>query len=246
MTNPAPIQRANHTNTLLLFFVLMLAAATLIMVVRIHAKLDPSSVTFKGRSPAVPPAEAGESPAPSSKPQPAAQGAKSPAPGATSPAAFVTGWRSPLPQEGEDFSTPLPARLLITPVESAQPAAAAEKDKAAAPAEKDKAEPAPAEGDAVSWEDAGKHIGKTVTVTGKIVATRKLPTICFLNFTKEQGGGDKFYLVVFKDEFGDYEGGPDKFFLNKTVKVKGLVENHNGRPQLKIKKKEQVIEAKAE
>ncbi len=131
--------------------------------------------------------------------------------------------RSAIPQPGEVIVKPLPPVVL------------GEKGEVKPIA------PEPAAGEVVMWDQAHLHMNRTITVTGKIINTKRLATICFLNFTDEQGGGDKFYLVVMKDQFDDWGGSPEQFFLNKTVVVTGKVEDHKGRPQMKINKKEQVV-----
>lgn len=130
--------------------------------------------------------------------------------------------RSPIPQPGEVIEKPL------------IPAKVGEK------AEVKPIAPEPAKGEIIAWDKAHLHMGRTITVEGKIISTKRQATICFLNFTNEASGGESFYLVVFKDNFDDWGGAPETAFLNKTVRVNGKVEDHRGRPQMKINKKEQV------
>ena len=47
-------------------------------------------------------------------------------------------------------------------------------------------------------------------------------------------------MVVFKDKFDLFGGKPEVYFKGKTVRVKGKVEEHKGRPQMKIRSKDQV------
>jgi len=83
-------------------------------------------------------------------------------------------------------------------------------------------------------------MGRTITVEGKIVLAKNIGSICFLNFSNEPGGGDRFYLVVFQDQFDLFGGKPEVFFRNKTVRATGEIEEYKGRPQMKIRRKEQV------
>ncbi len=140
----------------------------------------------------------------------------------TTPAIAAAG-RSPIPQPGETFDKPLPARIL------------AEKSEAKPIA------PPPGEGEIIPWDQAKLHMGRTITIEGKVVATSRLASICFLNFTHEQGGGPSFYLVIFKDQYETWGGKPDEHFRDKTIRVTGKVEDHQGRPQMKILAKEQVL-----
>jgi DNA/RNA endonuclease YhcR with UshA esterase domain len=60
----------------------------------------------------------------------------------------------------------------------------------------------------------------------------------FLNFHKEWRG--KFYMVIFSDLAKKLPKSVEQTFLNKTVRVKGKVEEHRGRPQIKILSMDQV------
>ncbi len=131
--------------------------------------------------------------------------------------------RSPLAQPGEVIEKPIAPVVL--------PVAADLKATA----------PEPKQGEVVPWSKAREHIGRTITVEGKVLQTNNIGSICFLNFTNEPRGGDKFYMVVFRDAFDLFGGKPEVYFKGKTVRVTGKVEDHKGRPQMKIRKKEQVV-----
>lgn len=130
--------------------------------------------------------------------------------------------RSPLPQPGEVIDKPIAPTVLAVPAELKATAAA------------------PKKGEVIHWSKAREHIGRDVTIEGKIVQANNIGSVCFLNFTNEPRGGDKFYLVIFKDKFALFGGKPEVFFKDKTVRVTGKVEEHKGRPQMKVKKSEQV------
>ena len=72
------------------------------------------------------------------------------------------------------------------------------------------------------WLRTSSGPSRTITVEGRIIDTKRLESICFLNFTKEGGASEHFYLVVFKDQFEDFGGAPEQYFLNKTVRVTGV------------------------
>jgi len=92
----------------------------------------------------------------------------------------------------------------------------------------------------VPWEEAGQYVGHTITVEGRIVniGQTRDASVFFLNFHAEWRG--KFYMVVFDDLAETLEGGVEGTFLNKLVRVEGLVEDHRGRPQIKIESMDQV------
>lgn len=92
----------------------------------------------------------------------------------------------------------------------------------------------------VPWEEAAQYLGHTITVQGRIVniGQTRSGSVFFLNFDPDWRG--KFYLVVFDDLADTLEVGVEGTFLGKLVRVRGLVEPHNRRPQIKILSMEQV------
>lgn len=226
MTQP-PLQSPTKPNgqgatILLLGFMILLISVSMILSVRVHARLGAlTEELVKLNAKVDAQVDAKEWKISKVKDSPVTQGADV----ATPQAAGTLGLgekRSPIPQPGEDITKPLkPAQL--GEIEAAKPIAD---------------EPAP--GEVIPWDKAHLHMGRTITVEGKIITTKRMATICFLNFTNDASSGDAFYLVVFKDNFDDWGGFPEQAFLNKTVRVTGKIEDHKGRPQLKINKKDQV------
>ena len=215
---------------LLIGFLILLVSCALILSVRVHVRLGlltdelvklNTKLGLNTKEPAV--AMTPEKAA-ATKSDVAAKPVESPAtPLTQTKTTLALGERrSPIPQPGEVIEKPL------------LPAMVGEK------AEVRPIAPEPAKGEIIPWDKAHLHMGRTITIEGKIVSTSRLATICFLNFTNEASGGSSFYLVVFKDNFDDWGGAPEAAFLNKTVRVTGKVEDHRGRPQMKVNKKEQV------
>jgi hypothetical protein len=161
--------------------------------------------------PPPPTSTAGASNAASPTPKPVAS---------TAPPSVAPADRSPLPQPGETIVKPFPVQTVAPPQ---SPASAA-----------------PLAGQTVPWDQAAKYIGQTVTVEGKVLATFNTGSVCFLNFSTDPRGGDKFYLIIFKGLFNAWPQPPEKQFLNKTVRATGQIDLHQGRPQIKINKKEQI------
>jgi hypothetical protein len=94
--------------------------------------------------------------------------------------------------------------------------------------------------DVVPWTEAHKYVGHKITVEGKIVdiGQSRDGKVNFLNFHKEWRG--KFYMVVFDDLAKTLPKSVDATFRGKTLRVTGEVEDHRGRPQIKILSMDQV------
>lgn len=126
---------------------------------------------------------------------------------------LVAAGRSPIPQRGERFEKPIPAKRLVDDSGS-------------------KVQPKAPDGP-VNWGAAHNYVGQRITVEGKIVDTyNHRGEVCFLNFSKEWRG--KFYVPVFDEVFGDLPGPPEQFFLNKTIRVTGKVTLHRNRPNIEV------------
>lgn len=94
--------------------------------------------------------------------------------------------------------------------------------------------------DVVPWDEAKKYVGYEITVEGKIVLANSINegTVNFLNFHREWRG--KFYMVIFDDLAKTLPKSVKATFEGKTVRVTGEVENHRGRPQIRILSMDQV------
>ncbi len=134
---------------------------------------------------------------------------------------YQPGARSPLAQPGETITKPFGYQIV--------------SDNPAAP-------PPPPPDGVVAWTDAHKYVGQTITVEGRIAGTNNITSVCFLNF--DATDRSRFYLVMFPDMFDAWPAPPERHFDQKTIRVKGKVELHRGRPQIKILKKDQVLSLK--
>lgn len=214
-----------NASPILLAIILLVGVATLILVYQIYQNSKDDGGTQMQRI-----TKTGDEAKPGTKPANPAKPISTNKPVVTPVIQAVSNTnRSPLPQPGEVIDKPIAPTVLAVPAEL----------KATAPA--------PKKGEVIHWSKAREHIGHDVTIEGKIVQANNIGAVCFLNFTNEPRGGDKFYLVIFKDKFSLFGGKPEVFFKDKTVRVTGKVEEHKGRPQMKVKKSEQVqIVVKAE
>lgn len=90
----------------------------------------------------------------------------------------------------------------------------------------------------LSWEQAGKHYGETATVEGKIVAAHNSGKACFLNFHKNYK--KYFTAVIFASDYDKFPDTPEKYYLNKTVRINGLIKEYQGKPEIIVKNPDQI------
>ena len=145
-----------------------------------------------------------------------------PTPQTAANAAHPVAGRSAFPEADETLSAPIPAVRLsdLDPFTSAI-------DPADIP-------------DVVAWDQALKYVGYDITVEGTIVNVGRSRDgeIHFLNFHQDWRG--KFYMVVFEDLAKTLDQPVEDVFKGKRLRVKGKVEAHRGRPQIKILSMDQV------
>jgi len=90
----------------------------------------------------------------------------------------------------------------------------------------------------VRWDEADKYYGQTVTVTGKIVAAHNSGKACFLNF--HQNWKKYFTAVIFTSDFYKFPANPEEYYLNREVKITGLVKEYQGKPEIILKDRFQI------
>jgi hypothetical protein len=145
--------------------------------------------------------------------------AKTTAAAPTRPSGFlVPAGRSPIPQPGETFGTPIKAGEFVE--------------------RKNTAAPAPPPTGIVPWHQADRYVGQTITAEGAVINTHSTGKVCFLNFARDWRG--QFYVVIFSDALGGWDQPPQTYFLNRKVQVTGQVYLHDGRPQIRVKQPGQI------
>ena len=90
----------------------------------------------------------------------------------------------------------------------------------------------------ISWELAGKYVGKRVTVQGKIVRSFNSGKACFLNF--HRNFTRYMSLTIFENAFRKFPFQPEKYYLNKTVRVRGKIRKYEGRPEIIVESPGQI------
>jgi hypothetical protein len=90
----------------------------------------------------------------------------------------------------------------------------------------------------IDWQDAASHVGEYVQVDGKILSAYNSGKVCLLNFHKDY----KRYItiVIFPDKYYLFSSEPEKYFLNKTIRVSGLIKEYKGRPEIVVDEKGQL------
>src|SRR3989337_1974462 len=73
----------------------------------------------------------------------------------------------------------------------------------------------------ISWEDADKYYGQYKTVDGIIVKNHNTGKVIFLNF--HPNWKRYFTAVIFERNFHLFPRNPEKFYLNKHVRVTGII-----------------------
>ena len=90
--------------------------------------------------------------------------------------------------------------------------------------------------DAISWDDAYQHVGERATVQGPVKSPRYAesssgqPT--FLNIGRPYPDPDRFTIVIWGDDRGNFPTAPEQAYDGKTICVTGLIESYQGGPQI--------------
>jgi micrococcal nuclease len=90
----------------------------------------------------------------------------------------------------------------------------------------------------VSWQDAANYYGQTVIVEGRIVASNNTGKVCFLNFHKDWRR--YFTAIIFASDFSKFPPHPEDYYLNQVVRVRGLVKEYEGKPEIILKSPSQI------
>lgn len=88
----------------------------------------------------------------------------------------------------------------------------------------------------IDWKDAAHHIDKLVIVQGKIVQTRNIGRICFLNFDPARS----FTAIVREASYPNFSTPPEEMYDQKIVRIRGVISEYNGKPQIEVVRPGQV------
>lgn len=104
----------------------------------------------------------------------------------------------------------------------------------------------------VAADEASRHVGKECVVEMVVAAARLLADkeICFLNSHEDHRESDNFTAVIFRDGLTRFAADgikdPAAHFRDKTIRVRGRIEEHQGRPQIKVEQPGQIEVVEAE
>ncbi len=89
----------------------------------------------------------------------------------------------------------------------------------------------------VSWQDAAQYVGQRVTIEGRIVRTKDIGSITFLNFSQERG---QFVAIVWAEDYVNFPAPPAELYAGKKVWVTGEISTYKGVPQIVVHSPEQL------
>lgn len=92
--------------------------------------------------------------------------------------------------------------------------------------------------DIISWRDAAQYYGQTKIVEGRIVASNNTGKVCFLNF--HENWKKYFTAVIFSSDFNKFPAQPEEYYLNRKVRVQGLIKEYKGKPEIILKAPRQI------
>ena len=104
--------------------------------------------------------------------------------------------------------------------------------------------PPPPQG--ISWDEAKYHKGERTTVYGPVVDTywasgsKGKPT--FLNIGKPYPNPDRFVVVIWIDNRGNFPSSPEDYYIGKNIYITGLIQPYNGIPQIEATDSSQIQE----
>ncbi|MGB9721123.1 MAG: thermonuclease family protein [bacterium] len=90
----------------------------------------------------------------------------------------------------------------------------------------------------ISYQDAHKFYGKVKTIEGTIVVTNNTGKVCFLNFHKNWK--KYFTAVIFASDYDKFPKNPEDYYLNRKVRVTGLIKEYNDKPEIVVKSPSQI------
>ena len=113
-------------------------------------------------------------------------------------------------------------------------------------ADADGGETAVAEATVVDASTAADHVGEECVVEMVVRAARLLEDkqMCFLNTREDRREADNFTVVIFRGGLARFREAdienPADHFRDRTIRVRGVVAEHKGQPQIVVEDPEQI------
>jgi endonuclease/exonuclease/phosphatase family metal-dependent hydrolase len=90
----------------------------------------------------------------------------------------------------------------------------------------------------VSWQNAGRVVGKVVFVSGKIIGVGRGGEVNFLNF--DEARPPKFAAIVFQDNVAKFPKPLKEMYEGKLVRIRGMVTTYREQPQIVVTSPDQI------
>ena len=90
----------------------------------------------------------------------------------------------------------------------------------------------------IDWQYADHYYGQEVIIQGTIVDTYNSGKACFLNFHKDWK--QHFSAVIFAEDFYKFPKNPEAYYLGKKVRIRGIVEEYEGKPEIIVEYPSQI------
>lgn len=98
--------------------------------------------------------------------------------------------------------------------------------------------------DTIEWDRASLYVGEFKTVCGPVISTRYAssssgqPT--FLNIGRAYPDPNRFTVVIWGRNRGNFPFKPEDYYSGKTICVTGLIEEYRGVPEIEISSPSQI------
>jgi len=99
---------------------------------------------------------------------------------------------------------------------------------------------------AVSCSEAKDHVGERIAVYGTVVSTHYAngssgkPT--FLNMCYDYPDSNRFQVVIWGENRGNFPQPPEDYYNSKTIYVSGLIVLYDGVPEIEVTSPSQILE----
>ena len=90
----------------------------------------------------------------------------------------------------------------------------------------------------IDWKDAAEYLDRYVETEGVIVSSYNSGKVCYLNFDKNYK--ETLSLIIFASNLNRFHEKPEKYYLNKKVKVEGRIKDYKGRLEIVLGSGEQI------